>query len=87
MGAVVDVLMSRGPRRAEASVADGDLVVRQAGTDRFTLETHPERPQVSVRSYRAALRLARGFAKTTNVGIWFVNSNGHFKKVKAAESS
>ena len=63
-------------------VADGDLVIRKSETGIFTLETYPERPQVSARTYRAALRLARGFAQKTDVMIWSADAKGRLTKVK-----
>ena len=68
-------------------VADGDLVIRKSETGSFTLETYPERPQISTRTYRAALCLARGFAKMANVLIWSVDSTGRFTEVKASVPS
>lgn len=49
---------------------NGDVVIRKTGRQ-FTLEVHPEPPQVSMDSYSDAYRLARGFAKTSDVAVWF----------------
>ena len=66
------------------SAADGDVVIRKAGRQ-FTLEVYPDLPQVSVKKYAEAYRLARGFAKAFEVTVWFANAKGTFVEAVTSE--
>jgi len=65
--------------------ARGDVVIRTSSRGKlFTLETFPDRPQISVKSYQEALRLASAFSQKYGATIWLVDQRGVFTKAPSS---